>query len=172
MARLRFQGQQGRRGLGTSPDLTRRDPLLLSPVPAATGRTWRPLLASPSGGLTLTGAPDPGAAGAMNRLSPSSLFSHSGLGKKLHPPEWPEGGALARWSLRGAPGLLFRDTAPFFPKSPCPAPPPQRHFSNRAISEKGERAERLAVWPISASATPLQPGIGRVLVAKETLTSG
>lgn len=45
-------------------------------------------------------------------------------------------------------------------------------FSNRAISEKGERAGRLAVWPISASVTPLQPGIGRVLVAKETLTSG
>lgn len=30
----------------------------------------------------------------------------------------------------------------------------------------------VTVWPISASVTPLQPGIGRVLVAKETLTSG
>lgn len=56
------------------------------------------------------------------------------------------------------------------PPHPSSPPPPPLHKSIflTAISGKDERAGSLAVWTISASVTPLQPGKGRVLVATET----
>lgn len=60
---------------------------------------------------------------------------------------------------------------PSLPTLPPPIPTPQRQFSSQPFLRKvKERAGSLAGWPVSASVASLQPGRGRVLVAKETLT--
>lgn len=133
----------------------------LFPPRSCTGREHPEAAMSPSLGRQRSRCShETQATGAVNRLSATSPFSPSGLGNSVSPS-----------------GLWFTETRLLLRQPPYPAPshpdPAKAFFSTEPFLRKVERKGCKPGCPVSASVASLQPGRGRrVLVAKETLTSG